>query len=88
MFGCDILLWNCFEEFGKMTSKGTPVSHLPPNIVQKAYNFMLSYNLSHVEKAKTGITFDLEVILFFLKKHFLNMFQLKKIKLHAFSAVQ
>ena len=49
---------------------------------------MLSYNLSHVEKAKTGITFDLEVILFFLKKHFLNMFQLKKIKLHAFSAVQ
>ena len=35
------LLCNYFEEFGKVTSKRTSVSHLPTNILQKFSNFIV-----------------------------------------------
>ena len=35
LFGHDILLWNCFKNLGKWRQRGAPVSHLPPNILQK-----------------------------------------------------
>ena len=34
LLGRNILLWNCFVEFGKVTSKRGPVSHLRPNNLQ------------------------------------------------------
>ena len=39
-FGCDILLWNCFEEFEKSGVKeGDSVSRLLPIILQKFLKF-------------------------------------------------
>lgn len=48
LFGWNISLWNCFEEFTKVTSKKSPSFHTFLKIFNKIIKiFVLSYNLSH-----------------------------------------
>ena len=48
LFGLNILLWNCFEEFAKVTSKKGPPFHTFLKIFYKNIKILvLSHNLSH-----------------------------------------
>ena len=45
LFDCDILLWNCFKEFGKVVSKMG--LHFTPCSKYLMLTLILRYNLSH-----------------------------------------